>query len=40
MWTIETEYDGNPEHADEWDAAMVNISSALWFFGIRTVEEA
>jgi hypothetical protein len=40
MWTIETEHDGNPEAADDWDAAMVNISSALWFSGIRAVEEA
>jgi hypothetical protein len=40
MCTIEKEHDGNPEAADDWDAAMVSISSALWFLGIRTVEEA
>jgi hypothetical protein len=40
MWTIEKEHEGNPEVADDWDAAMDNISSVLWFFGIRTVGEA
>ena len=40
MWTMETEHDGNPEAADDWDAAIIDIPSALWLFGIRTVEEA
>jgi hypothetical protein len=40
MWTRETEHDGNSEATDDRDAAIINISAALWLFGIRTVEEA
>ena len=37
--TKETEHDGNPEAADDRDAATITISSALWLIGIRSVEE-
>jgi len=40
MWTIEKEHEGNPGATDHWDAVVVNISPALWFLGIRTIEEA